>query len=90
MYCEVVNSMGSEHVVREDVKVGEGKKRTFFKVHFEKEKGEINCSCSRFQFRGILCSHAVTTMIRNDVEVLPEKYILGRWRKDVQRCHSRV
>ena len=30
MYCEFVNSMGCEYIVREDVKVGEGKKRTFF------------------------------------------------------------
>ncbi|KAK9187950.1 hypothetical protein WN944_019349 [Citrus x changshan-huyou] len=90
MYCEFVNSMGCEYIVREDVKVGEGKKRTFFEVYFEKENGEIRCSCSRFQFRGILCRHAITIMIRNDVEVLPEKYILRRWRKDVWRCHSRV
>ncbi|KAH9730204.1 protein FAR1-RELATED SEQUENCE [Citrus sinensis] len=46
MYCEFVNSMGCEYIVREDVKVGE--------------------------------------------EVLSEKYILRRWRKDVWRCHSRV
>ncbi|KAH9786195.1 protein FAR1-RELATED SEQUENCE [Citrus sinensis] len=46
MYCEFVNSMGCEYIVKEDVKVGE--------------------------------------------EVLPEKYILRRWRKDVWRCHSRV
>ena len=30
IYCEFVNSMGYEYIVREDVKVGEGKKRTFF------------------------------------------------------------
>ncbi|XP_024042121.1 protein FAR1-RELATED SEQUENCE 5-like [Citrus clementina] len=90
MYCEYVNSMGCENIVREDVKVGEGKKRTFFEVYFEKENDEIRCSCSRFQFRGILCRHAIAIMIRNDVEVLPEKYILRRWRKDVWRCHSRV
>lgn len=29
-------------------------------------------------------------MIRNDIEVLPEKYILQRWRKDVWKYHSRV
>ncbi|XP_024039603.1 protein FAR1-RELATED SEQUENCE 5-like [Citrus clementina] len=34
--------------------------------------------------------HAIYIMIRNDSEVLPEKYILRRWRKDVWRCHSRV
>ena len=90
MYCEFVNSMSCEHIVREDVKLEKFKKRTFFKVHFEKDKGEISCSCSMFQFRGIMCKHAITIMIRNDTEVLPEKYILRRWRKYVWRCHSRV
>ena len=82
--------MGCEHIVREDVKLGEFKKITFFEIHFEKDKSEISCSCSMFQFRGILCRHAITIMIHNDMEVLPEKYILRRWRKDVWRCHSRV
>ncbi|KAK9187334.1 hypothetical protein WN944_018726 [Citrus x changshan-huyou] len=90
MYCEFVNSMGCEYIVREDVKVDTWKKRTFFEVYCDKENGEIHCSCSRFQFRGILCRHAITIMIRNDMEVLPEKFILRRWRKDVWRCHSRV
>ena len=30
MYCELVNSMGCEHIVKEDVKIGEFKKRIFF------------------------------------------------------------
>lgn len=90
MYCEFVNSMGCEYIVREDVKVDTWKKRTFFEVYCDKENGGIHCSCSRFQFRGILCRHAITIMIRNDMEVLPEKFILRRWRKDVWRCHSRV
>ncbi|KAH9752431.1 protein FAR1-RELATED SEQUENCE [Citrus sinensis] len=90
MYCEFVNSMGCEYIVREDVKVDTWKKRTFFEVYCDKENGEIHCSCSRFQFRGILCRHAIMIMIRNDMEVLPEKFILRRWRKDVWRCHSKV
>ena len=36
MYCEVVNSVGSEHVVREDVKVGEGKKELSLKFTLTK------------------------------------------------------
>lgn len=30
MYCEFINSIGCEYIVKEDVKVEEGKKRTFF------------------------------------------------------------
>ncbi|KAH9697333.1 protein FAR1-RELATED SEQUENCE [Citrus sinensis] len=80
MYCEFVNSMGCEYIVREDVKVDTWKKRTFFEVNCDKENGEIHCSCSRFQFRGILCRHAITIMIRNDMEVLPEKFgLVDQW-----------
>ncbi|OVA05710.1 hypothetical protein BVC80_1417g3 [Macleaya cordata] len=28
--------------------------------------------------------------VENDVELLPEKYILRRWRKDVRRAHTRI
>lgn len=90
MYCEFVNSIGSKYIVREDVKVGEGKNKIFVEVHFEKKNDEINCNCSRSQFRRILYKHAIIIIIRNDMEVLLEKYILWRWRKDVWRCHSRV
>ncbi|KAJ6794976.1 protein FAR1-RELATED SEQUENCE 9-like [Iris pallida] len=43
-----------------------------------------------FEFRGILCRHALHVLIEEyDVDSLPEKYILRRWRKDVKRYHSR-
>ncbi|XP_052181047.1 protein FAR1-RELATED SEQUENCE 4-like [Diospyros lotus] len=39
---------------------------------------------------GILCRHAISILVRNDVTTLPEMYILRRWQKDVRRAHSRV
>lgn len=91
MYCELLNCMGSEYEVREDVMVGEGKRRrTYFKVLFHKDDCEVSFSCSKFQFRGILCRHAIAVLIRNDIILLPEKYILRRWRRDVRRFYTRV
>ncbi|KAH9648102.1 protein FAR1-RELATED SEQUENCE [Citrus sinensis] len=53
-------------------------------------KCEVNCICSKFQFRGILCRHALTMLICNGVEVLPKMYILARWRRDVRRSYIKV
>lgn len=36
IYCEFVNSMGCEYIVREVFKVGEGKKKTFLKSILKK------------------------------------------------------
>ncbi|KAH9769762.1 protein FAR1-RELATED SEQUENCE [Citrus sinensis] len=34
--------------------------------------------------------HALAVLIRNLVELLPERYILSRWGKDVRRCYSKL
>ncbi|KAL2492850.1 Protein FAR1-RELATED SEQUENCE [Abeliophyllum distichum] len=46
--------------------------------------------CHLFEFRGILCKHAITVLIRNDIVKLPDTYILRRWRRDVSRAYTRV
>lgn len=43
-----------------------------------------------FEFRGIICRHMVTVLIRYGIRSLPEKYILRRWRRDVSRSYTRV
>ncbi|OVA19178.1 zinc finger protein [Macleaya cordata] len=77
--------------IRENVVVGEGtKKNLIFTVSFKRPEYEVECSCHMFEFRGILCRHAIYVLRQNDVELLPDKYILSRWRKDVRRSHTRV
>ncbi|KAI3882041.1 hypothetical protein MKX03_006251 [Papaver bracteatum] len=43
-----------------------------------------------FESRGILCKHAIVVLMRNGIRLIPEKYILRRWRKDVTRPHTKV
>ncbi|XP_038680632.1 protein FAR1-RELATED SEQUENCE 5-like [Tripterygium wilfordii] len=93
MYCGIKNVIGSDstkqYIVYEDVVYGEsGKKKVLFNVSYEGL--EVSCSCLRFEFRGILCRHAITVLISNDRYELPTQYIFNRWRKDVRRSHSRV
>ncbi|XP_022842040.1 protein FAR1-RELATED SEQUENCE 9-like [Olea europaea var. sylvestris] len=46
--------------------------------------------CGDSEVRGIVCKHAVSVLIRNEVSVLPEKYILRRRRRDMSRPYTRV
>ncbi|KAH9727253.1 protein FAR1-RELATED SEQUENCE [Citrus sinensis] len=78
---------GSEYEVIEN---DEKSREKTFRVIFEKDEGEIRCVCSMFEYKGILCKHAIAVLSRNRVQLLPEKYILRRWRKDVWRFSSKV
>ncbi|KAF4355316.1 hypothetical protein F8388_026586 [Cannabis sativa] len=70
--------------------VGDKRKQVHFNVQFNTENCEAHCSCGLFQFRGILCKHAISVLLKMEVINVPEKYILQRWRKDLKRCHTRV
>ncbi|KAH9728856.1 protein FAR1-RELATED SEQUENCE [Citrus sinensis] len=87
MYCDISDSVGSIYQIIESFRQGQ---RGFFEVVFEEAECEVTCICSKFQFRGILCRHALAVLIRNSVKLLPERYILSRWRKDVRRCYSKL
>ncbi|XP_038708509.1 protein FAR1-RELATED SEQUENCE 5-like [Tripterygium wilfordii] len=93
MYCGFKSiderECSTHYVLYEDVVFGEGgKKKVMFDVMYDGE--DVNCSCLSFEFRGIVCRHALVVFIARDIFVLPDKYVLTRWRKDVRRCHSRV
>ncbi|XP_056695284.1 protein FAR1-RELATED SEQUENCE 5-like [Spinacia oleracea] len=60
------------------------KKVRTFDVTCDKVNGEFSCSCKLFEFRGILCRHIICAMSIEDVEFIPEKYILQRWKKDAR------
>ncbi|XP_026433890.1 protein FAR1-RELATED SEQUENCE 6-like [Papaver somniferum] len=65
-------------------------KKIIFKIWFQKNECKVECSCHRFVFRGILCTHAICVLLRNDVLLIPDNYILRRWRKDVKLLHTKV
>ncbi|XP_022880731.1 protein FAR1-RELATED SEQUENCE 2-like [Olea europaea var. sylvestris] len=90
MYCDLIstseNSFGAMYEVCEVVACGERmKKKTFFCLI---SKGEL--SSHLFEFRGIICRHAISVLIRNCITSILERYILRRWRRNVSRAHARV
>ncbi|KAL8469445.1 hypothetical protein ACS0TY_032334 [Phlomoides rotata] len=95
MYCQVIPS---EEVENEDViKVLE---RSIVNNYYWKEYtytvcwreiGEhISCNCRKFEFRGILCCHIMLVLAQKNIQAVNERYVLRRWRKDVNQRHSNI
>ncbi|CAO2035449.1 unnamed protein product [Urochloa humidicola] len=60
-----------------------GKERKFdYRVMYNNAEKEVWCICRSFQFKGILCSHALAVLRQELVMLIPSRYILDRWRKD--------
>jgi hypothetical protein len=62
----------------------------FFEVRFNSSKCLVGCVCRMFEFKGILCRHALFVLSQKSVTVLLERYILDRWRKDIKRKHTYI
>ncbi|KAL2901608.1 Protein FAR1-RELATED SEQUENCE 7, partial [Bienertia sinuspersici] len=52
--------------------------------------GDFSCSCKLIEFRGILCRHIIKIIEFEDVNLIPERYILSRWRKDIVRPYEDI
>ncbi|BBH07035.1 hypothetical protein Prudu_018841 [Prunus dulcis] len=50
-------------------------------VVYVKDSDHASCSCKRFEFVGIICKHILALFRRDQIEYMPEKYILKRWKK---------
>lgn len=46
------------------------------------EDDQIHCSCKEFESSGILCRHALRVLVIKNYFQLPDKYFLGRWRRE--------
>lgn len=94
VYCDLISAsegcFGTTYEVREDVVCVDRRKKKSFFVSFQRDKCEVVCSCHLFEFRGIICRHALAVLIRNDIRILPDTYILRRWRRDVSRPYTRI
>nr|GLL33509.1 Zinc finger, PMZ-type [Ipomoea trifida] len=74
--------------VVEDVKVGDKRRDVKFMVAFNEVECEAKCNCHLFEFRGILCRHALLVLILRKVSEIPSRYVLSRWRKDLKRGYT--
>ncbi|XP_058201082.1 protein FAR1-RELATED SEQUENCE 5-like [Rhododendron vialii] len=57
-------------------------------VEFNPIDRSISCCCKRFESLGLLCCHVLRVLNLNDVNEIPEQYILKRWTKDVKQGYG--
>uniref|UniRef100_A0ACD5XZQ0 Uncharacterized protein n=1 Tax=Avena sativa TaxID=4498 RepID=A0ACD5XZQ0_AVESA len=48
-------------------------------VRFFLTEEKVSCSCKKFEFAGILCSHCLKVLDINNIKHIPQEYILKRW-----------
>nr|BBF89878.1 transposon protein-like [Oryza sativa f. spontanea] len=89
-YATLRKTEGLVHTfsVREDRKIGEQRVVSELLVLFNQEDCDLHCECRHFEFRGILCRHILSILPLVDIEKVPSKYILQRWRKDFKCKHT--
>ncbi|KAG8365107.1 hypothetical protein BUALT_Bualt18G0069900 [Buddleja alternifolia] len=54
-------------------------------VLFELSQVKVSCSCRKFEFAGILCSHALKVLSSRNIVEIPELYIKKRWTKKAKK-----
>ncbi|KAL2942622.1 Protein FAR-RED ELONGATED HYPOCOTYL 3, partial [Bienertia sinuspersici] len=65
-------------------------KRRSYCVWFDTASHDSGCECKHFECYGIMCHHLTKVYYMYNVEDVPSKFILRRWRKDIQRKHMVV
>lgn len=69
-------------------KVQDCEKNENFLVGWMKAKLEVNCSCRFFEYKGLLCRHAMIVLQIFGFSSIPSQYILKRWTKDAKSSQS--
>jgi hypothetical protein len=50
----------------------------------------MKCICALFETRGILCRRVISVLLSKIYTILPQKYYLSRWRKDIKQRYTLV
>ncbi|XP_020679973.1 protein FAR1-RELATED SEQUENCE 6 isoform X1 [Dendrobium catenatum] len=93
LYCQVslikVDASSSTYKVRECAFINEIEKaeNKDYDVLYIVDGFQVHCSCGFFQFRGILCRHALSVLKLQQVYDIPARYIIDRWRKDFKQLN---
>ncbi|KAL2923462.1 Protein FAR-RED ELONGATED HYPOCOTYL 3 [Bienertia sinuspersici] len=65
-------------------------KRRNYGVWFDSASHDSGCECKHFECYGIMCRHLIKVYYMYNMEHVASKFILRRWRKDIQRKHMVV
>jgi hypothetical protein len=54
-------------------------------IEVDMTKDEYSCVCCKFEKDGLLCSHILKVMLYQNIDKIPEKYFIDRWRKNEKK-----
>ncbi|XP_051126352.1 protein FAR1-RELATED SEQUENCE 5-like [Andrographis paniculata] len=89
---DCVGSITRSHETITEYQVSYLERSRYHIVKYDSSDKTVACSCKKFDFSGILCSHGLKILTKNDVLKIPDQYILKRWTKDARLgdLHSRM
>lgn len=61
-----------------------------YMVIYRRAFSEVQCICRKFEAMGILCAHCIQVLKQERIFSVEDKYIVERWRKDVQRYNLTI
>lgn len=66
-------------------------KEHIYIVLYNAEGNVFKCNCRKFESRGILYAHILKLIsLKKNIIENYERYVLKRWRRDVQRRHNKI
>ncbi|XP_008788240.2 protein FAR1-RELATED SEQUENCE 6-like isoform X1 [Phoenix dactylifera] len=67
---------------------GENAQDRHYEVFYNVDEFDVHCICGSFEFRGILCRHALSVFKLQQMYEIPAQYILQRWTKDFKQLFA--
>ncbi|XP_007031717.2 PREDICTED: protein FAR1-RELATED SEQUENCE 7 [Theobroma cacao] len=55
-----------------------------YAISYNLADNTVFCSCMKYEFMGVLCSHALKVLDYRNIRLLPSQYILKRWTRDAR------
>ncbi|KAF1861511.1 hypothetical protein Lal_00025860 [Lupinus albus] len=80
--CSVITSFEVENV--SEYKIMHYNKHFQHTVKYDSTNGVVTCSCKKFEFARILCSHALKVLSIRNIMRIPMIYVLKRWTKQAK------
>ncbi|KAG2695858.1 hypothetical protein I3760_07G032200 [Carya illinoinensis] len=90
--CTLVSKQGCilTFDILDEISIHECTKIVHYTLYYNEEECEIKCTCALFQMREILCRHALKVLHLSRINVVRDKYVLARWRKDEKRTYTLI
>ncbi|XP_042952310.1 protein FAR-RED ELONGATED HYPOCOTYL 3-like [Carya illinoinensis] len=90
--CTLVTKQGciSTFDILDEISIHDCNKIVHYTLYYNEEECELKCTCALFEMRGILCRHALKVLHLSRINVVPDRYVLDRWRKDQKRTYTLI